>query len=291
DDTGQPLVPQAGPSRWWGVRPPTEGPAPYDPERPLPLSVSTLTQLEECPLRWFLSHEVHAETASSPALSFGRVVHALADLVARGQIAPEPAVLAAELDRVWPALGYEASYQAEAERLAARRTLALLAAHLAGSGRALAGSELGFDAEVPTPGGPVRVRGRIDRVEIEADGSVVVVDLKTGKHMVPKGELAAHPQLRLYQYAVDAGLVDGLAPGATAAGAELWQLRYDRAGDLVVQTQGAQPDHAPVLEQLGAARLRILDEDFPAVPEQKRCSRCPYQITCPATTSGAQVVA
>jgi superfamily I DNA/RNA helicase/RecB family exonuclease len=291
DDSGQPLVPQADPAHWWGVRPPTEGPAPYDPERTLPLSVSTVTALEDCALRWFLSHEVHAETASSPALSFGRVVHAVADLVARGQIAPDPAVLAAELDRVWPALGYEAAYQADAERIAARRALALLAEHLSRSGRTLAGSELEFDAEVQTPGGPVRVRGRIDRVEVEADGSVVVVDLKTGKNRVPGPELAVHPQLRVYQYAVDAGFVEGLEPGVVAGGAELWQLRHESGAGLVVQSQPAQSDHTPVLEQLGQARLRILGESFPAVPEQQRCARCPYQIACPARPAGAQVVA
>ncbi|HEX7355602.1 MAG TPA: ATP-dependent DNA helicase [Mycobacteriales bacterium] len=291
DEAGQPLVPQADPARWWGVRPATEGPVPYDEERPLPLSVSTLTALADCPLRWFLSHEVHAETASSPALSFGRVVHALADLVARGLIAPDPDVLAAELDRVWPALGYDAGYQAEAERIAAQRALARLAEHLSRSDRRLVGSELDFDHVLSTPGGPVHVRGRIDRVEMQADGSVVVIDLKTGKNTVTKSELAAHPQLRLYQYAVDAGLVEGVAAGTPSSGAELWQLRHERDGDVVVQAQEAQDDHAPVLEQLGEARLQILAEHFPAVPEQQRCSRCPYEIACPARPSGAQVVA
>ena len=55
----------------------------------------------------------------------------------------------------------------------------------------------------------VRLHGYADRVEVDADGAVVVVDLKTGRSMPSKPVVAAHPQLALYQYAVDAGGVDG----------------------------------------------------------------------------------
>jgi superfamily I DNA/RNA helicase/RecB family exonuclease len=288
DDAGLLLVPSAAPTRWWGLAPPTEGPAPYDPDQPLPLSTSTLTALQECSLQWFLSHEVHADTPASPAMSFGKVVHALADMVARGELADDPATLAGEIDRVWPTLGYEAAYQADAERRVAVRAMEMFAAHLLAAPRRLVGSELGFDDEIDTPGGVVRVRGRLDRVELADDGGVVVIDLKTGR-VVPSGKaVAVSPQLRLYQYAVDHGMVEGV--GQRASGAELWQLRDGSTGVLKVQPQAAQPDHEAVLAELGAARLQILDERFPAVPEQNRCERCAFAIACPATPAGRQVV-
>jgi superfamily I DNA/RNA helicase/RecB family exonuclease len=290
DDEGRSLVPLANPDRWWGVAPPTDGPAPYDPARPLPLSISSVTALEDCALRWFLSHEVHADTPASPAMAFGKVVHALADLVARGQLDADPQVLAAEIDRVWPSLGYEAAYQADAERRAAVKAMRLLSAHLQAGGRPLVGSELGFDEVIETPTGPVQVRGRVDRVEVAGEGGLVVIDLKTGKSKPTKAAVSALPQLRLYQYAVDAGLLQGVPAGARAAGAELWQLRPAKGDQVVVQSQPLQPDHSEVLGQLGAARLTILDERFPAVPEQQRCARCAYRTACPAVPAGDQVV-
>ena len=120
---------------------------------------------------------------------------------------------------------------------------------------------------------------------------MVVVDLKTGKDPLSGKELAASPQLRLYQYAVDSGLVEGVPAQARSAGGELWQLRATTGDAVRVQRQSAHADHAEVLGQMGAARLAILNESFPAVPERQRCDRCAYRIACPAVSAGEQVVA
>ena len=287
DGAGRALVPAAHPRTWWGLASQTEGPAPYDPAAPLPLSTTSMEALEECPLRWFLAHEVHADARTSPALSFGRVVHALADLLARGRVTE--AALPQELARVWPALGYEAGWQSENERAQATAALARLATHLRTSSRTVLATEAGFDEVVPVPGGSVRVRGRLDRVEVAADGAVVVVDLKTSRTAPSEKSIADNAQLRLYQYAVDSGYV----PGVTGAsgGAELWQLR-DATGDgPKVQRQEAGHDHEPILLALGAARQQVVDERFPPRPDEQRCQRCPYERSCPARPRGEQVVA
>lgn len=287
DDAGTALVPAAHPDRWWGLAAQTAGPAPYPAEQPLPLSTSSMTALADCPLQWYLAHELHADSRSSPAAAFGNVVHALADALARGTLSAQ--AVPAELDRVWPALGYEAPWQSENERRAAHAALARLAVHLDASTRRLLGTEVAFDAVVEVPGGQVRVRGRLDRVEVEADGTVVVVDLKTSASPPPDKAVAALPQLRLYQYAVESGL---LGERAQSAGAELWQLRADGvAGGPKVQTQAAVHDHTPILLAMGEAREQILAERFPPVPEEQRCGRCAYEVTCPARPRGAQVLA
>ena len=60
----------------------------------------------------------------------------------------------------------------------------------------------------------VRVRGRIDRLERDPQGRLVVVDVKTGKSPVTKDDAQRHAQLGLYQLAVSAGLLpDGDQPG------------------------------------------------------------------------------
>ena len=67
-------------------------------------------------------------------------------------------------------------------------------------------------AEVTLPDGQVvRLHGYADRLELDEDGRVVVVDLKTGKYPPPASRARAHPQLGLYQLAVDHGAADELA--------------------------------------------------------------------------------
>lgn len=289
DGSGRPLAAAAHPDRWWGLRQRTDGPA-ADPKRPLPLSASTLTGLADCPLRWYLGHEVHAQGGATVALGFGRVIHALADVVARGGLAPDEAVLAAALDRVWPALGYDTPYFAEHERTQAQAALGRLARQLTATrGRTLVGTEAVFDDTIELASGPVRLWGRVDRVEVTAGGAVVVVDLKTGRSKPSVAELEDHLQLALYQYVVDAGALEGLPQAARSAGAELWHLR--QGGHLpAVQAQPPTVDHGALLARLDDARLQVVDERFPATPG-KVCNTCVFVTSCPAQDGGRAVVA
>ena len=62
-------------------------------------------------------------------------------------------------------------------------------------------------------GRPVEIRGRIDRVELDADGRVWVVDFKTTKTPRTQDRVDNDPQLAVYQMAVRAGAL-GELPGA-----------------------------------------------------------------------------
>lgn len=295
DGAGRPLAPQADPDQWWGLLDRTSGPPP-DPAAVVGLSASTVTGLRDCPLRWYLSNQVHAEGRPGTALGFGTVIHALADQLARGHLPDEPAALDAELDRIWPALGYEAPWHGAAERRAAGDALGRLARHLAATGtRDLLGSEVPFEVTVELASGPVLLRGRLDRVEIDADGAVVVVDLKTGRSRPTAAEVADHPQLAIYQYVVEQGDLPGLPPGARSGGAELWQLRADgdRAGDgpgPKVQRQPPPAAHAELLDTLDAARRQVLAEQFPATPG-RACATCRFTGCCPAQDAGRSLLA
>ena len=86
-----------------------------------------------------------------------------------------------------------------------------LAWHTA-AGRELVGVEIEFDATV----GRALIRGKVDRLERDADGRLVVVDLKTGK--TPAKNTEEHGQLAAYQVAVAAGGFGehGSVPGGAA---------------------------------------------------------------------------
>ena len=51
------------------------------------------------------------------------------------------------------------------------------------------------------------MRGRVDRLERDAGGRLVIVDVKTGKTPVSKDKAQQHAQLAMYQLAVAEGMV------------------------------------------------------------------------------------
>ena len=293
DDTGQPLAASATPDRWWGLLDSTTSETPLlGPDEPVRLSGTSLAGLEECPLRWFLEHEVHAESATSTAMGFGGVLHALAHEVAKGRTLPDLEVLMARLDKVWNQLAYDAPWQSAQQHDEAREALSrFLAWHAAERGRTLVATEIPFTVGIPVAGTTVELRGFMDRVETDEDGRVHVVDLKTGKTAPGRREVEEHAQLGTYQLAVREGALDEHVPDAVPGGAELVMLRLDdKAGGPKVPQQAALPEGRTWIEDLlEKAVVRVLGESFPPTP-QDRCERCAFRVACPAQPDGRQVV-
>ena len=293
DDGGWPLAAPAHPDRWWGLAPVTGGDHPVAlPDVPLPLSGTSLSGLDECPLRWFLEHEVHAQSPASTAMGFGGVLHALADEVATGRTPADLGVLVSRLDRVWGQLAYDAPWQSQQQHDEAREALRrFLRWHAADRGRTLVATEVGFQVPVEVPGGTVLLRGFMDRVELDTDGRVHVVDLKTGKTAPGRQELLEHPQLGTYQLAVREGALDEQLPDRPpVGGAELVMLRLDGPDGPKVPQQPALPAGTSWVEALiETAVRRVLGESFPPTP-QEHCDRCAFRRCCPAQAEGRQVV-
>ena len=288
----------ADPDRWWGVREETRSDVPVRPtERPVDLSGSSLDGLVSCPLRWFLAHEARGESPSTTAQGFGTLVHALAAEVVTGGLEADADVLDAQLDRVWQRLDFAAPWISDLERAEARRAVERFVTwHLAGRGRRAVAAEHAFEVTVPIGGDAVRLRGSMDRVEVDDGGRVHVVDLKTGKNPVAAKDVAEHPQLGVYQVAVMHGAVDDIVDEPVeAGGAELVQLRVRASANEPdspkVQPQAA-PDDSPAFaayEQLGAAAARVRTEDFPATPNSA-CRYCEFRTSCPAQPEGRTIL-
>ncbi len=297
DDDGNPLAPAAHPSRWWGLASVTASVTPVHPGgTAVALSGTSLSGLDTCPLRWFLEHEVHAGQATSSAMGFGGVVHALADEVATGRTPADLDVLVARLDTVWAQLAYDAPWQSAQQHDQAREALRrFLSWHAAARDRTLVATEIGFAVEIAAPGGAVLLRGFLDRVELDRDGRVHVVDLKTGRRPLTRPQIESHPQLGTYQLAVRHGALDAVLPDRPeVAGAELVMLRVEagarEGGGPKVQGQSElEPSPNWVEELLDTAVRRVLGESFPPTP-QDSCGRCPFLTCCPAQSEGRQVV-
>ena len=293
DDQGRALVPAAHPDRWWGLAEATHSDRPIQPEgQPIRLSGTTLAGLTDCPLKWFLEHEAKAQQPTTSAMGFGSVLHAVAHEVANGSTPPELDALMGRLDTVWDQLAYDAPWQSQQQHADAREALArFLLWHADSRGRSLVATEVPFEVEVPVGERAVLLRGFIDRVELDADGQVHIVDLKTGKRPFTATEIAEHAQLGTYQHAVRHGALEEHLPhNRDVGGAELVLLRVDDKSQPKVQ---AQPSLAPSPswfdKLLATAVDHVVTEQFPATPTDS-CERCQFRRACPAQSEGRQVV-
>ena len=290
------LVPQADPASWWGTRAASRAPLPVrDPERPVPVSASLLDAVATCPTHWFLRAEAGGLAVAHQSANLGQIVHALAQRVAAGELPPDLDALMVEVDAVWDRLSFRTPWSRQREHDRLRAALARFLAWHAANPRELVGLEQGFRAEVELDSGErVRLDGYADRLEIDAGGDVVVVDLKTARNAPSGPAVAGNRQLALYQYAVEQGAFDAVTPSVTAGGAELVQLGLLDGGETAkVQAQDAQHDGDPVREalrgEMGQAAGYLRSESFPAVAGP-HCRECAFVSLCPVRGAGSVTV-
>jgi RecB family exonuclease len=199
--------------------------------------------------------------------------------------------LLAALERAWQHLPFESRWYS-ANELARHR--AMIQAFI--EWRAQTRSELtevGVEVEVDgvlgsarDDGGEVRLRGRVDRLERDGAGRLVIVDIKTGKTPVGKDDAQQHAQLAMYQLAVAEGMVgagpngpNGMEPG----GARLVYLgKTGSAG----ATEREQDPLTPAASEEWRNLVRLA-ADATAGPQfiarrNAGCSHCPIRSCCPA---------
>jgi RecB family exonuclease len=195
------------------------------------------------------------------------------------------------VDEVWGELSFRTPWSGDKERVEVQAALErFIRWHERSGARQVLATERRLAAEVALPDGQtVRITGYADRLEVDADGRVVVVDLKTGKYPPPDKDLPSNAQLGLYQFAVDNGALDDLVPSATSGGAELLQLRREVRGEAKVQRQPPQePDDSgqtPVQSQLAEAVAVVRTEQLVA-RAGPHCEHCDFHAVCPIKGAG-----
>lgn len=274
----------ASPDRWWGLADVTVSDQPVRAvDEPLKLSGTAVEGLTSCALRWFLSREAKGEGGSSTAQGFGLAIHVLA-----AELFDDPAIdaetLVAHLDAVWHQLDFDTPWIADRERAEADAAVRRLVRwHRDRGDRSMVGAEVEFVVEVPVGDDVVRLRGSMDRVEIDAQDRVHVVDFKTGKGKPTAADLQEHAQLGVYQVAVAHGAIPD---HDISGGAELVHLRQEMArapGVPVVQSQAPPAPDAPFFayDLLARSTHTLRAEQFAATPND-RCSVCAFRRACPA---------
>ncbi|KRE61210.1 ATP-dependent DNA helicase [Nostocoides sp. Soil756] len=276
-------VPGADPSRWWALRETTDDRPRRAPDRPVGVSPSAIDRFARCGLQWAL-RSAGGEGPSVGAADIGTLVHDVAHDLGD----TDAATYAAEIERRWGRLGMAPGWLsrrdlARAQQMAGR--LATYVAESSASGWRRAASEEAMRVAL----GRAVVRGRVDRIEVDGQGRVRVVDLKTGASKPTADEVRRHGQLGVYQLAVEAGAL--AVHGHASGGAALLQLGRAANKSTTLQVQAPLADDpepgwaAALLETTADAMGAAV---FTATPGTW-CGSCQLQSSCPAREEGRRL--
>ncbi|TWP49337.1 ATP-dependent helicase [Lentzea tibetensis] len=284
-------VPGAHPDSWYGLADVTTADPLWTEEQRVSVSPSTIEVITKCPLRWVVERHGGQDPAELASVT-GTLVHALAQAAASGA---DAVALREKLDEAWAAVDAGAPWFSRRERIRVERMLDTFLTWLTSSRGQLTQIAVEEDMSVEVPkrdGGPwLVVRGRVDRLESDADGRPVVVDIKTGKNPVSKDQGQEHPQLAVYQLATSLGGFTHIGLGTEPGGARLlYVAREDKKTGAVERAQ------APLDEQGVTAWLEVVQDAAESVVgpeytarENADCDRCPARTSCPIHPSGRQV--
>jgi superfamily I DNA/RNA helicase len=309
----EPTVPGAHPDSWWGLAPLSSEDRIVPPGGTVFVSPSKVETVQKSPLDWFVQ-AAGGEAATDFARSLGTLVHAIA------QDLPDASggEYVAELVRRWPTLGMKDNWEGKLDFQRAEAMVRKLAQYILvmrSEGRSLVGVERDFEVNLPDivddpppgtdlpaegeAGRPVRsavLRGQVDRLEIDSEGRLVVVDLKTGKRQPAKGDLSRHPQLGAYQAAVLAGgFTEADAPGSAArpGGAVLAQLGTSSKGPGVQAQEPLDPSGNWALDMVNEAAQLMSGSVFEARHDPAKSGHgghgCRLPEVCPLCSRGKQV--
>jgi superfamily I DNA/RNA helicase/RecB family exonuclease len=204
----------ADPAEWYGVlEPSVEGPLvdlESDPEATVAVSPSRVASFEKSPLGWFV--DVMSGTSGGLATGVGTIMHSIMEIAAgepEGDISVER--IWGDVERRWGELNLEPGWVEQREKRRVQKMAEGLHDYLAEferSGAALLEAEGAFTLRL----GQTVINGAIDRIERRADGTVVIVDLKTGRQYPSGPEVPGHPQLSAYQLAYHDGALPDRGP-------------------------------------------------------------------------------
>jgi superfamily I DNA/RNA helicase/RecB family exonuclease len=270
----------ASPAHWYAL---TELTAAGEPitgrTRVSPSRVESFTR---CGLRWLLEAAVGASVPGA-AQHLGVVIHAAAALAAEGA---DDGEVAKRIDELWQHLDFGSAWYSARQRGQAETMVRKFLDWHRTNPRELVAVEQELEAVL----GDITITGRVDRLERDADGAAIVVDLKTGTRP-SDGDLDRNPQLGVYQLAVLLGAFEQLGlsePG----GAELVHVgKAALTASVRVQAQRSlrddpEPEWARQLVETVASGMAGPVFTATANPG---CRVCPVATCCPVDERGGRV--
>jgi superfamily I DNA/RNA helicase/RecB family exonuclease len=268
----------ANPTSWIGSVPLSTDAPVIDPDKEVIVSPSGAESFLECGVKWFLQNNGGSD-GDSTAQVLGSAIHAFA-----AKMVQEPETsrdqLIQSLENSWKLIDPESGWVSASHLESAVTMLEKFVEYHKETKREVKGAELRFDVKL----GRARIIGTVDRLEVEADGSLFIIDFKTGNTAISKEDAKKNLQLASYQLGVAEG---GFAEGTKSSGAELVYLGTDSAGPSIRQQYAIDLEETKATietigEGMGAATF------FATV--NKRCKGCPVRKSCPVQSDGRAVI-
>lgn len=276
----------ADPGEWYGLPGPTDTSPLVGADEPVQLSPSQIEGYLRCPLRWMLQR-AGGENGTALRQSIGTLVHELAFEAGRSSLTPEQ--IWERYEELFSTIDAGQGWVARRERARVDAMVSRLVRWLQQTSRECVDVEVDVRADV----GDAVVLGRLDRLDRDDEGGMVVVDFKTGASAPSRADVEVNPQLGVYQWAVAAGgsPVDDGEPVRPAGGVlvHLGIPGTDRAKEqlqpALADTDDPEwPRH--LVEQVSAG---VASPTFAALVNPG-CGHCPVRSSCPAHPEGGLVV-
>ena len=268
----------ADPDNWVGSVPLSTDAPVIDADKEVIVSPSGAESFMECGVKWFLQNNGGSD-GNSTAQVLGSAIHAFAaKMVQEPETSREQ--LIESLQSSWKLIDPESGWVSASNLESAVTMLEKFVEYHKETKREVRGAELRFDVKL----GRARIIGTVDRLEVEADGSLFIIDFKTSDTAISKDEAKKNLQLASYQLGVYEG---GFADGNKSAGAELVYLGTSNAGASIRQQYAIDLEETKAMietigEGMGAATF------FATV--NKRCKGCPVRKSCPVQSDGRAVI-
>lgn len=240
------------------------------------LSYSRIQAFDICPLHYKLRYILNIPTPPQPALSFGTSVHAaLKEFYSKALQGEVVGVkdIPQILESVWITEGYTGQSHREAAFTGAQHLLTTYIEKNFTTKALPLVLEFPFQFHI----GNLKIGGRMDRVDKHADGSIEIIDYKTGRNALIEKTIKNNVQLAIYALAAQCLpniLVNGKLPPITIS------LHFLESGEKV-STIVSLDAMQKASDKLIAKAKEIEESDF-ACSKSIFCEDCEYVMLCQA---------
>jgi superfamily I DNA/RNA helicase/RecB family exonuclease len=237
------------------------------------LSASAVDTYERCGLRFKLERDWRIPGEPAAAMQYGAAVHRVLktyfDALRAGRPKTEEELIQLFRDDLASA-GIREKYQHELyEKQGVAQLHGFLSSAQSASAQDMVHTVLHTEESFEIHIGPITVVGRIDRIDQRSDGTVAVVDYKTGK---AKDQEDADESLQLSLYAIAAKEKWGYKVGSL--------IFHNLAENVPVITTRAESDLLAARARVENAAKKIAEGIFKASPGI-HCNFCAYRTLCP----------
>jgi superfamily I DNA/RNA helicase/RecB family exonuclease len=274
----------ANPDNWVGsVARSTDQPV-VDPKDLVSVSPSALDTYKECALKWFLQSN-GGTNGDSTAQILGSAIHAFAAKLHTDPTKNETDLLDL-LKSSWKLIDPDEGWVGKTSLEEASKMISRFVHYHAVSPRTVVAVETSFTVEI----GRARLHGNADRIEIDAENNLYIVDFKTGNTMIAAKTSNENMQLAAYQLGAIKGGFSKVTDSTVTNGAELAYLAAPAAKEPRITTRKQGPiDSGVFVVEIEAIAEGMGAATFIATVNEK-CKGCPVRSSCPIQSDGKSVI-